>query len=176
MKLPDDCPFAKIPLQQLPKAERLRFDCCRAGPGSYLIDEEDPLCRSRQTEAETYRFTWRSSFDGSACVHIGRSGSSVELRSWLSRSRLAPRMQLPSLALSLDGWEKLQRALKNSDFWAVDAEDEAFGLDGARWLIEGRRGDNYHQVERWSPRGAIHDLGRLFIAFAGPPFASVKLY
>ena len=176
MKLPDDCPFAKTPLQRLPEAERLRFDCCRAGPGSYLIDEEHPLCRSQQTEPETYRFTWRSSFDGRACVHIGRSDDSIKLRSWLSRSRVEPRRQLPSSALSLDGWEKLQRALNDSDFWALDAEDEEFGLDGARWLIEGRCGDSYHQVERWSPQGAIHNLGRLFFALAGPSFANVKLY
>ena len=176
MKLPDDCPFAKTPLRRLPEAERLRFDCCRAGPGGYLIDEEDPLCRSQQSELETYRFTWRSSFDGSACVHIAHNGNSVELRSWLSRSRLELRVRLPSLALSRDGWEKLQRALNNSDFWALDADDEELGLDGARWLIEGRRGDKYHQVERWSPRGAIHNPGRLFFALAGPSFANVGLY
>ncbi|SIO36054.1 hypothetical protein SAMN05443247_04405 [Bradyrhizobium erythrophlei] len=31
MKLPDDCPFAKVPLQQFLETEIHRFDCCRAG-------------------------------------------------------------------------------------------------------------------------------------------------
>ena len=50
------------------------------------------------------------------------------------------------------------------------------GLDGADWLIEGRRKDIYHAVHRWSPCGKIHDLGRLFFAMAGSPLADVELY
>ena len=81
-----------------------------------------------------------------------------------------------SVALSLDDWEELQRSLVISNFWSLDSADNRLGLDGADWLIEGRRGDEYHQVERWSPQGAIHNLGRLFFALAGPSFANVKRY
>jgi hypothetical protein len=176
MKLPDDCPFAKMPLQ-FPETEMHRFDCCRAGATGYFIGEEDPLCRSQQTEPEAYRFFWKSSFNGDAVVHIARKADSVGLRaSRSSHSRLRLRVPLASVALSLDDWEKLQGALNASGFWALDAADEEFGLDGARWLIEGRRGDIYHSVERWSPRGALHDLGRLFFALAGSPLAAIELY
>jgi hypothetical protein len=41
------------------------------------------------------------------------------------------------------------------------------GLDGADWLIEGRRGDAYRAVKCWSPEGEFHALGRLFFALAG---------
>jgi hypothetical protein len=175
MKLPDDCPFAKMPLQ-FPETEMHRFDCCRAGATGYFIGEEDPLCRSQQTEHETYRFTWRSSFDGDAVIQITRKGDSVGLRSRLSRSPL--RIKVPTLpvALSLHDWEKMQKALMVSNFWSLDTADDRLGLDGAQWLIEGRHGDNYHRVERWSPRGAVRDLGCLFFALAGPPLADVKLY
>jgi hypothetical protein len=83
---------------------------------------------------------------------------------------------LASVALSLNDWEKLQRALMISNFWSLDTADEQLGLDGAQWLIEGRRGDIYHSVERWSPRGAVRDLGCLFFALAGTPLASIELY
>ena len=57
MKLPDDCPFAKVPLQQFLETEIHRFDCCRGGAAGYFIGtEEPPLCRSRQTEPEAYRW------------------------------------------------------------------------------------------------------------------------
>jgi hypothetical protein len=42
-------------------------------------DVDEPLCRATRTEAEVYRFTWNSSFDGDAMVASGgrvtRSGS-----------------------------------------------------------------------------------------------------
>jgi hypothetical protein len=73
-------------------------------------------------------------------------------------------------------WDTLQRALEASDFWALDTQDKRLGLDGAQWLIEGRRGDTYHSISRWSSRGAVGDLGRLFFALAGPPLTDVRLY
>jgi len=36
--------------------------------------------------------------------------------------------------------------------------DERIGLDGAPWLIEGRRDDTYHCVDRPCPQGAVCDL------------------
>jgi hypothetical protein len=48
------------------------------------------------------------------------------------------------------------------------------GCDGARWLIAGRRRFDYHIVHRWSPDGALHDLGRLLFDLAG--LAVVRLY
>jgi hypothetical protein len=177
MKLPDDCPFAKMSLR-FPETEIHRLNCCRAGAGTYLIGtDEPPLCRLQETDPEAYRFIWQSSFDGDAVVYIARKGDSVGLRaSRSSYSRLRLRVPLASVALSLDDWQKLQGALNASGFWNLEAADEEFGLDGARWLIEGRRGDTYHSIERWSPRGAVRYLGCLFFALAGPPLADVKLY
>jgi hypothetical protein len=176
MKLPDDCHFEKLPLHQFPEAEIHRPNCCRAGAGFYLSEDEPPLCRFRETEPEAYRFFWKSSFNGDAIVHIARKGDSVRLRaSRSSYSRLRLRVPLASVALSLNDWEKLQRTLTISDFWSLDATDENFGLDGARWLIEGRRGGIYHSVERWSPRGTLRDLGCVFFALAGSPLAEIEL-
>ena len=59
---------------------------------------------------------------------------------------------------------------------ALERHGEAHGLDGAYWTIEGRRKDIFRAVHRWSPHGAIHDLGRLFFALAGPPLAEAGLY
>ena len=176
MKLPTLCPFEAAPQEQRLGTRRHGLNCCR--PESGHLGDEPPLCRLQETESETYRFLWRSSFNGAAFVHIACCGSTVELRSRvLGRSRLYQKEPAITATLSSDDWEKLQRALTISNFWSLDAtDDERFGLDGAQWLIEGRRGNVYHSMDRWCPRGAIYDLGRLFFALAGPPLADIRLY
>ena len=172
MKLPNDCPFSENSSEPSRETEMYPPDCCQAGASSHLIGTDEPP----PTEHEVYRFAWNSSFHGDAFVRISSTGRSIRLRSCLFRSRLRLRVLSTSLALAPDDWEKLQCALKTSDFWALDTRNERFGFDGACWLIEGRRGDVYHSVKRWSPGGAVRDLGRLFFALAGPPLADVALY
>jgi hypothetical protein len=59
--------------------------CCRVRGGlEFLGDDEEPLCHSMRTEAEVYRFTWRSGFDGDAAVRIGRQGDQITLH-WIYR-------------------------------------------------------------------------------------------
>ena len=169
MKLPNDCPFSKMSQGRFYND---RMDCC----GGYLIAAgEPPLCQARDTEREVYRFTWRSSFDGNALVHIASTDSGVRLRSRLF-GYLAPSVPSASLMLAPHDWDTLQRALEASDFWALDTQDKRIGMDGAQWLIEGRRGDTYHSIRRWNSLGAVGDLGRLFFALAGPPLAHIELY
>ena len=80
------------------------------------------------------------------------------------------------MVLSAADWGRLHRTLDAAKFWSLDASGNRSGLDGANWLIEGRRKDIYHAVHRWSPCGEIHDLARLFFAMAGSPLADVELY
>ena len=60
----------------------------------------------------------------------------------------------------------------------MSTEDERQGilLDGADWVLEGRRRDVYRVIRRGSPRGRIYDLGRVFLDIAGPPIAGIELY
>jgi hypothetical protein len=123
MKLPVDCPFAKMPLQQFLETETHRFDCCRAKENVYLLGTDEPrLCQARQTEVEAYRFIWKSSFDGHALVHIAREGKTIGLR-WKKRF-VAP---APSMALLLADWERLQRILTISDFWLLNTDHGRLG-------------------------------------------------
>ena len=60
----------------------------------------------------------------------------------------------------------------------LDPDEGPFfrGLDGAFWTIEGRRKDVYRAARRWSPDGAIYDLGKLFFEFAGSPLRRIEIY
>jgi hypothetical protein len=177
MKLPDDCPYAEVFPDQFDDHEIQCPACCRAMATGYLIGAEEPLCRSRHTAAEAYRFIWRSSFNGKAVVHIARESDSITLRwEYLALRVSAASDAPPIVTLSPVNWNRLQRSLTVAKFWSLDAMDEVDGFDGARWLIEGRYGETYHAIDRWSPRGAVRELGRLFFALAGLPLAEVRLY
>ncbi len=173
MKLSANCPYAmKLPLRDAVET----IACCRIqGRCRLLREDEKPLCRGMRTEAEVYRFTWRNSFDGDAVVRIGRQGDEITLQ-WVYRSSRfgdADRRQLP---LSLANWTRLQDASIAASFWALDPEEMRLGLDGSDWLIEGRRKDIFRTGSRWSPRGALRDLGKLFFELGGPPWAEVRIY
>jgi hypothetical protein len=79
-------------------------------------------------------------------------------------------------AVAPEGWTSLRDALIAADFWSLDPTERRLSLDGAQWLIEGRKENVYHGVSRWSPQGGLYALGRLFFALAGPPLSRVKLY
>jgi hypothetical protein len=189
MILPDNCSFAALPpnpLDLLPIGPSnccrlsLPSNCCRLSLPSNccrlsLLGTEEPLCRSRATEDEAYRFFWNSSFDGRAMVCVGCKGDAVALR-WNWGRVITDQKTCGTMALPATDWSTLCRALDAAKFWSLDASENRRGLDGADWLIEGRHKDIYHAVRRWSPYGEIHDLGRLFFAMAGSPLAGVKLY
>jgi hypothetical protein len=173
MKLPAECRFGRMSAAEFYQNGSEWSDCCRAVLPYGLIERDEPLCRSRP-ECETYRFFWRSSFNGNAAVHVSCMDGSIKLRWRYCRSAVAPQ-QDSARTLSLADWGKLQDAVSSARFWSIDSTAEEFGFDGATWLIEGRRKDTYHAVERWSPRGAIRDLGRLFFLLSGSPLAELRL-
>jgi hypothetical protein len=141
MKLPENCPHALTPWQQMLSEPPGTIRCCRANGRALMPSEEEPLCRTMRSEAEVYRFVWRSSFDGSAVVRIGRQGTAITLRwqydwFWTPRPDDAP----SDAALSPGDWARFLDALIAANFWALDPADEPLqGLDGAEWFIEGRR-------------------------------------
>jgi hypothetical protein len=177
MKLPDDCPHAPTPGQQVLSEPLGTIPCCRAAGRAFTLADEEPLCGTMGSEGEVYRFIWRSSFDGNAMVRIGRQGDAITLRWRYDWFRVPAPEDAPTEApLSPSAWHRLQDALIAANFWALDPVDEQHGLDGADWLIEGRRGNVYRGVSRCSPQTELQLLGGLFFTLAGSPLATVRLY
>ena len=58
-------------------------------------------------------------------------------------------------AVAPEGWTHFSDALIAADFWSLNPVDE-FGLDGARWLIQGKV---YRGISRWSPQGEASRAG-----------------
>ena len=108
-----------------------------------------------------WNFAWpRGRWHGARPVHL--------------RDRLFGDDVEPELTLSMEDWGRLQSALIDASFWALEARDDRLGLDGAWWTIEGRRKEIYRCARRWSPDGAIWRLGRMFFDLAG--LTHVKIY
>jgi hypothetical protein len=171
MKLPDNCSFVNTAANEDNLDEINRSECCRRFDRFWTNFSEEPLCRSREKEKEVYRFSWRSSFDGDACVRITRDDKSIRSlwRKFGGSAAIAP--------LSVIDWNRVKTAITVTGFWSIEPESaDIDGFDGAQWLIEGRRGDIYHAVQLWSPGGAIQELGRLLFAIAGPPLAGFNPY
>ena len=108
-------------------------------------------------------------------LRIARLGDEIMLSRAFRPSHFA-RTERSDVSLTVADWTRLQDALIAANFWALERHGKAHGLDGAYWTIEGRRKDIFRVVHRWSPHGAIHDLGRLFFALARLPLAEAGLY
>jgi len=120
--------------------------------------------------AEGYRLTWRSlSRHNNAVVQIG-SGKNISL-DW-ARNGFGANGRY-RCGIEAADWNALKRRASPPAFGRLTPRATALG---ATWLIEGRRRDVYRAVRRWSPRGAIYDLGRTFFDIAGPPIAYIRLY
>ena len=176
MKLPASCPHRRSAKNWSPYEDGAA-QCCRTDDYdiSVFIPKQAPLCADIAHTIEEYRFVWRSSFNGRALVHIGRGEQNINL-DWACRGRQGNGCF--SRSIDPPDWTRLEGALLAAGFWAISPEEERQGilLDGAEWVIEGRRCDVYRVVRRGSPRGAIYDLGRVFLDIAGPPIDDIQLY
>jgi hypothetical protein len=55
-------------------------------------------------------------------------------------------------------WSRVEDAVVAANFCMLDEHGGDHGLDGADWIIAGRRRHDYHRIRRWSPDGALYDL------------------
>lgn len=67
-------------------------------------------------------------------------------------------------------WRRLLSALDEAQFWqATTTVDDIIGNDGAQWIIEARRENMYHFVDRWSGADGVEPIrpvGELFLELA----------
>jgi hypothetical protein len=69
--------------------------------------------------------------------------------------------------------------LNHVAFWKMPTRppEPELGLDGAQWIIEGRRAAQYHVVDRWTPKkGSYRDAGLHFLQLSGLSVPEKELY
>jgi len=95
--------------------------------------------------AETYRALWLRSFHERVAVRVYRRDQAYTVVTVQGTRRDSTSLD-PSL------WDAFHFRDALKKFWSTVA-DEPGGLDGARWILEGRHAGRYHAVDWWSPQG-----------------------
>jgi hypothetical protein len=143
-------------------------DCSEAG-APYLAE----LCAMGEPSLsvqgpETYRFLWMRHLHNPVAVRLTRAGNDIAVVTVESDVRDPAAKRRHEFVVDGAAWTTLRAHLDAADFWnlAGDPTDDERGLDGADWIIEGRRGGIYHSVVRWNPppgpfRRACEDFIRI---------------
>lgn len=125
------------------------------------------LCSDAAVAQEVYRLAWIPSFHHTVIVRVERregsySLSAIELSGAGGYEPGTPQRHVAA-TLSQTEWNTWLNLVAQARFWhaqtvaadtvfdSTGAHVEFMGLDGARWLLEARRADTYHAVDRWSP-------------------------
>ncbi len=101
-----------------------------------------------------YRFLLIPSFSPSLVVRLvvnpdGTGTLVAKLRTNMrGQDENAPREQI--LAFSSEQVNDFFNLLHEADFWSLPTAKSSNGFDGEEWLLEGKRNDKYHVVDRWS--------------------------
>lgn len=121
---------------------------------------------------EAVRFVWLRTFHNpvaiSVAVSADRSGALV-LKVASGKGGYDPgRLETDtSIKLTSDQIDMLRRTIESNKFWERTPPDRA-GFDGARWIIEVKRGGQYHFVDEWTPEdGPVRNLGQHLIELSG---------
>lgn len=128
---------------------------------------QGPLCAGSATLTSVFRLTWIPSFYPTVMIRIEQHGATYSLYAvrLTGAGGYAPgsKGRDTTVTLASSDWEEWLRLLSAARFWeastgesdsVVSPHGKAFaimGADGAQWLLEGRRGNQYHAVDRWSP-------------------------
>jgi hypothetical protein len=123
----------------------------------YAAQMEFPFsCLDENVEA--YRLLFIPSFKPPAAIRIWRQGDQHQIAVKQLATEGLPEFGAKDLIvnitrpITIDEWNHFQELLKKSNFWSMTSADvRERGLDGATFLLEGKRSDQYHVVDRWSP-------------------------
>jgi hypothetical protein len=107
---------------------------------------------------EAYRFLILPPFDPPASIRISRDGTQKVMVVRQLTSEGVPQNSPKDLKVNVTRpltdveWNHFQELFGRTSFWSMQAADSReTGLDGATFLIEGHRPNEYHAVVRWSP-------------------------
>ena len=119
----------------------------------HLAAMADPLLPAGP--GETYRFLWLRTFDHPVAVRV----TCIEKGCVLTAVRTNGQggyeagsvVERKTRTMSDAEVARFREMLGRGQFWSLQPADDRLGLDGARWILEGRRGQAYHLWDVWSP-------------------------
>jgi len=133
----------------------------------HLEAMNEPTLSTMTGHDETYRFLWLRSFHHPITIRIWRTG---EVKKMVFKELDGQGGDLPgkmiahqTRRITSDGWKKLIGLIQEASYWQLPTEREDAGCDGASWILEGKKDEQYHLVERWSPQDGIYRKACLYL-------------
>jgi len=120
-----------------------------------LLAMQEPVIYLNKSENEIYRFTWLRTFHNPIAIRIENHGDNYYVHWKLSSGaggyepgKLIINKQIP---IDKKTWDEFIDRLHQADFWHMDTRVTTMGLDGSQWILEGKKLNQYHVVDRWTP-------------------------
>ncbi|MHB8539703.1 MAG: hypothetical protein ACYDCD_01990 [Candidatus Acidiferrales bacterium] len=136
--------------------------------------EEPSLWKLSQNDkhAIVYRFLWLRSFHHPVAIRViiapdGTAELITKVSGGAGGYAPGPLIESQTKRLSAIDVKDLLEQMNSANFWELPTEEKraSFGIDGARWILEGIQDGNYHVVDRWSPtKGEYRTLCGFFVS------------
>ena len=122
---------------------------------------------------EEYRFLWLRTFHKPIAIRIWSEGSAAQMRvvrlSGAGGYEPGHIESDTATKVTPEDWKRFRDCIAKAQFWQMPTKESAeeLGLDGSRWILEGRDAAKYHVVDRWTPRGGSYaDCCRFLVTLA----------
>jgi len=116
---------------------------------------------------ETYRFLWLRTFHHPIAIRVWRKGEerNMAFKELDGAGGYDPGKLIANLTrrLTTDEWDKFIKLLQQASYWQLPTESRNGGRDGAQWILEGKKDEQYHVVDRWSPEGGSYREACLYL-------------
>lgn len=133
----------------------------------YLEAFKEPALfdNSKSGISQSHRFLWLRSFHKPLSVRVdirsdGVGFVTVKIGEKPGVSFVGGKVQKTTRKLTKQEADSFLDQTESNGFWKLPSQEEPVsGPDGARWILEGAKGGEYHVVHRWVPKvGAVRTL------------------
>ena len=133
----------------------------------HLKAMDEPAIPSITGANETYRFLWLRTFHHPIAIRLWRTGEerNIVFKELSGAGGYEPGKLITNQTqqLSADEWDMFIKLLQEASYWRLPTESKDLALDGAQWILEGKKDEQYHLVDRWSPKGGSYREACLYL-------------
>jgi hypothetical protein len=122
----------------------------------HLSAMKEQIIFTDKSEKEIYRFTWLRTFNNPIAIRIERTDNKYLLfwklcdgKGGYDPGKLTINQEKK---ISEAEWKEFKNRINQVDFWNMKTNSKILGFDGAEWILEGKLNNQYHVVNRWSPK------------------------
>ena len=116
---------------------------------------KEPVIYTDRSKNEIYRFTWLRTYNHPIAIRIENRGGLYFLfwKMCNGNGGFEPGKLIIDKQKSVDKrvWKQFSSFLDRINFWSMDTHVKDSGDDGAQWILEGKVGNRYHVVDRFTP-------------------------